>query len=870
MRHLRRAWNRLAGSLGRGPHDDELAAEIEAHIELQADEYIRAGMAPEAARRRARLSFGSVESIKESYRDQRGLAWFDHLARDARQALRGMRREPGFTTVAVLSLALGIGATTALFSVVNSTLLRRLPYQHPESLALVSLSEVGVTAPHYLAFRKQARSLTGSALFRAITLDLVGGGEPERVQGAEVSATLFPMLGVQPQLGRAFASDEDQPGREHVVLLGDRLWRASFCADPRVIGRTVRLDDEPYTVIGVMPPGVEFPSGPELPAWAGALPPAEFWRPLAPRPEELACASCFNFALVARLRGGVAPRQAEAELDSIAEAVRTAWQKEGRPRSASVTTLAEALGREIRTPVLILFGAAALALLIACANVASLMLARGLRRAPELAMRTALGASRGRLLAQLLTEALVLALAAGALAIPVAVAATRALIAIAPANLRGIGAVGFEPRVLLFTLVVALASTLVFGALPALHAAWRAPAGGQERTMTAAPSRLRRLLVVGEIALSLLLVVGASLLLKGFLNVARTPLGFREEHLITMQLSLPKARYDKPQRPVVVEQLVRDCGALASVDDVAAVSTLPLTQSAEGWGVRAEDSPAERDFVTARVRAVTPSYFRTLGIRLRAGREFTRADDGTSSLVIVSEGAARRLWPGVKSPLGRRLDRRRMQVVGVVGDTHASGLDQEVLPYIYVPFSQFAPQDFALVVRTGLTPAQIIPAIKAEIWKMDKDRPVTKISTMKQLVAGSIAARRFQTLLMTVFAAFALALAALGIHGVIAYSVEQRRHEIGIRLALGASRLQVLRGVLKESGLLALAGTALGVLASLALTPLLESLLYGVRAGDRTALAISAALLLAVALLASLLPARRAARLDPMDCLRHE
>jgi len=637
-----------------------------------------------------------------------------------------------------------------------------------------------------------------------------------------------------------------------------------------VVGRTVRLGDEPYTVVGVMPAGVEFPSGPELPRWADATAPAEFWRPLAISNDERECATCFNFALVARLRNGIAPQQATAELGAIAEAARKLRGQDPRQRTVSLTTLGEALNREIRRPVLILFGAAALALLIACVNVASLMLARGLRRAPELALRTALGASRGRLLAQLLTESAVLALASGVLAVPVAMVATRGLVAIAPSNLRGIGAASFDPAVLVFSLVAALAATLVFGAAPALHAAWRAPGHVQERTMTAAPSTLRRLLVVGEIALSLLLVVGASLLVKGFLTVANTPLGFREEHLITLQLSLPRARYTKEQRPVVVERLVRDCGELAGVDGVAAVSTLPLTQSAEGWGLRAEDGPSDQGYVTARVRAVTPAYFRTLGIGLRAGREFNRNDDGTTPVVIVSESTARRVWPGIGNPLGRRLDRKHMQVVGVVGDTRASGLDKEVLPYIYVPFSQMAPQDFALVVRTGLEPAQMVPALKRVVWQMDKDRPITEVSTMRQLVADSIAPRRFQALLMTIFAVFALLLAALGVHGVIAYSVEQRRHEIGIRLALGASRGEVLAGVLKESGTLALSGTALGVAASIALTPLLAGLLYGVEVRDRAVLWLSSFLLLAVALLSSLVPARRAARLDPMVCLRHE
>lgn len=869
MKQLRRGWKRLTGAIAGSRYERELADEIETHLRLQTEDNLKLGMSPQDARRAAVLKFGGIESVKERYRDQRGLPLLETFGQDVRYALRMMRRNRGFTVAAMTALALGIGVTTAIFSVADSILLRPLPYPRPESLASISLGGA-MTAPMFETFRQQARSIEGAALFVNESFDVSGQGEPERLPGARVSAGLFNVLGIQPQLGRAFTTDED--GRDDLVLIGDGLWRRRFAADPRVLGRTLILNGAPRTIIGVMPPGFQFPDGPELPYWAGVYPPAQMWRPMALAEWERTCTGCFNFAMIARLRPGIPLEQGRLELDGI-------WERSlGRtPRAGSdhlaIRTLHEAVTNNVRTPILILLGAVTLALLIACVNVASLLLARGLRRQEEIALRLSLGATGGRVVRQLLTEAFALAFSGACLAVPIGWAAIRVLIAIAPDGIPRIETIGLDARMLAFAFGLALLSALLFGTAPAVLTARRAPAEGMKlggRTTTAAPSRLREALVIAEFALSLLLLVGSSLLAKSFVTVSRISLGFRPENVLTMRLSLPDTRYDGRRRAALIERLISNCSALPGATTVAATSMLPLAGQGEGWGLIAEDNPNRDDYVMARVRAVTPAYFRTLGIRLRAGRAFNENDRGTNPVAIVSDSAARRLWPGVPVPLGRRLTDRHLTVVGIVDDTHASGVDAEVRPYLYVPFWQFAQPDFAVAVRSVLDPASLANAVKAEIWRLDKDQPVTHVALMKQLVADSIAPRRFYAVLMTLFAGFALVLTAIGVFGVLSYSVAQRTQEIGIRIALGASRWRVVAGVLNQACILAIAGTAIGLVAAFRVTPLLRNLLYGVGVTEPSIFLGCAVLLVGVAVVASIIPALRAAKLDPTTCLRCE
>ena len=873
MRNLRRAWKRLTGMFAGARRERELAAEMEAHLEMQTADNLAGGLSAEEARRQALLKFGGLESAKESYREQRGMPRFETLVQDIRYAFRALRRNPGFAAIAMASLALGIAATTAIFSVVNSTLLAPLPYGDPGRLVTISLGGA-ITAPLFESFRHEARSLEQAALFVNASLSLTGSGEPERVPAARVSASLFNLLGAKPRLGRTFTAYEDRQGRDAVVVIGDGLWKRRFGGDPGVLGRKAIVNGVPQTIVGVMPPGFHFPDGPELPFFAGPFPPAEMWRPMALADWERTCGGCFNFAMIARLRPGVRPDDARAELLDILQ--RAIPEKRNGPTSQELTvrTLRDAISQQTRTPVFILLGAVAVALLIACVNVANLLVARGLRRSGEIAMRISLGAARSRIVRQLLTESLVLAVFSAALAIPLAAVGIRGLIAIAPAGIPGLASATLDARMLAFVLGLALLTTVLFGTAPALATAHRDPvdalkSGG--RSAAGKRSPLRPALIVAEFALSLVLVVAASLLAKSFAMVARTPLGFHAENVLTLRLSLPDARYDEHRRAAFIDRLTTNCATLPGAISAAAVSTLPLTGESEGWGMVAEDNPNPKDYITLRVRAITPAYLRTLGIRLTSGREFTPNDRGADPVAIVSATAARKLWPGVANPLGRRFRMNHpITLVGIVDDTRASGLDTEVHPYLYIPFWQFAPEDFALAVRSAADPAAIAAAVKSAIWRLDKDQPVTHVAVMRQLVADSIAPRRFEAVLMSLFASFALLLAAVGIYGVVAYSVEQRTREIGIRMALGASRAQILAGVVFRAGALALTGAVVGLAAAYELTPLLRSLLYGVDALELSVFAGSALLLIAVAALAGLVPALRAARVDPMICLRYE
>jgi len=870
MRILRRTWKRLIGTFASARRERELAAELQAHLEMQTDDNLTRGLSPEEARRQALLKFGGVESAKESYRDQRGLPQLETLAQDTRYAFRTMRKSPGFAAIAIVSLALGIAATTAIFSILYSTLLRPLPYGDPGRLVTVSL-DGAITAPLFESFQHDARSLKQAALFVNVSLNLAGNGEPQRVPAARVSASLFDLLGAKPRLGRTFTAEEDQPGRDAVVVIGDGLWKRRFGGDPRVLGRKVIVNGVPQTIVGIMPLGFQFPDGPELPFFSGPFPPAQMWRPMALAAWERTCAGCFNFGMLARLRPGISPPAARVELLTILERVLPGTRNGATPPDLAVRTLRDAIAGQTRTPVFILFAAVVVALLIACVNVANLLVARGLRRRAEIAMRISLGAARFRIVRQLLTESLVLAVCSAALAIPLAAVGIRALIAIAPAGIPGIASATLDARMLAFVLGLALLTTLLFGTAPALATAHRDPvdalkSGGRGAAGTR--SSLRPALIVAEFALSLVLVVAASLLAKSFVTVARTPLGFHAQNVLTMRLSLPDTKYDDRRRAAFIDQLTAKCAALPGVISSAAVSTLPLTGESEGWGLATEDRPDH--WVDSRARAITPEYFGTLGIRLLSGRTFTPNDQGAPRVVIVSATAAKRLWPGV-NPIGRRFKTKPpLTVVGVVDDTRASGLDAEVRPYLYVPFWQFSPEEFALAVRSAADPAALTAAVKSEIWRLDKDQPITHVAVMRQLVADSIAPRRFQAVLMGLFAAFALLLAAVGIYGVVAYSVAQRTHEIGIRVALGASRMDILTGVLLRAIALALAGAALGLAAAYQLTPLLRSLLYEVDAVEPSVFASSALLLIAVAALAGLLPALRATRVDPMVCLRYE
>ncbi|MBL8230112.1 MAG: ABC transporter permease [Bryobacterales bacterium] len=792
------------------------------------------------------------------------------LRQDIPYALRCLWQNPGFAAPAILSLALGIGVTSAIFAVANEVLLRELPYPAPKQLATVSLGGA-ISAPWFDAFRKEARSLEDAALFTSWHFNLSSGGEPERIPAARVSPELFRILGTSPQLGRVFGSSEDRKGQEDVVVLGDQIWRRRFGGDPNILGQALLLNGIPHTVVGVMPPGFRFPEGPEHRATVGPFPPAEMWRPMSLADWERTCKGCFNFAMLARLRTGTSANSATAELAGI---LRRHGASQKVQDSLRVLNLHDAIVGKVRRPLLALFGAVVLALLIACVNVANLLLARSLSRSGEMAIRLSLGATPARLTQQVLTETLTLGVCAGVLGVLFAVAAVRGLVLLAPSEMPRVAAASVNWSVVAFASVLALLSAVICGTAPAILATRGSFGGGMKaatRRVTAAPSRLRASLVVSQVALSLVLVAGCGLFAASFFKVLQVQLGFQPERVLTMRMSLPERYYDDRRREAFVEQLVARCLNLPGITAAAVTSTLPLTGEAEGWGLVAENSPRPDDWVTARVRGVTPGYFRTLGISLIAGRDFDDQDRDTNRVAIVSESLARRLWPGVADPIGRRLaGNRAVTIVGIAGDTRASGIDSDVRPYLYVPFAQFTPPEFSLAVRTLAEPAAVAGAVKAQIRHLDPHQPVTHIASMDQIVSNAVAPRRFPAVLMSVFAAFSLTLTAIGVFGVLSYSVAQRTHEIGIRMALGATQRSVVTSVLRQAALLVGAGGALGLLVALQSIPLLRGFLYGVDAIESTIVLACSAVLAAIGVAASIVPAWRAATLDPLRCLHHE
>ncbi len=815
------------------------------------------------------------------------------MLQDLRFALRVLARSPGFTAVAVAVLALGIGASTAIFSVVDTVLLRPLPYQDPDRLVVVQegLPKLGpdargipLPAPDVLDFRQQNRVFSFLAAYRNSQFDLAEGGEPERITGARVSASLFPMLGIPPARGRAFTEEEDQPGRL-VVVLSDGLWRRRFASDAGILGRTVRLNSQPHTVIGVMPRGFSFPQrGPRFHAE-----PAELWVPMAFTPGELRTrGDSFNYCVLARLKPGVTLERANADIETIARRIQELYpplvRKDFTVEASAVPYRGQVVSG-VRTLLVALLGAVGCVLLIGSANVANLLLVRAAGRHKELAVRVALGAGRLRLIRQLLTESVVLALAGGLLGVLLAFWGSRLLVAAIPGNIPRAQEVAVDLRVLAFTLALSLASGVVFGAIPAL-AALRANVGealkegGRTPSAGAGRGRLRGALVISQMALALVLLIGAGLLVRSFVRLLQTDPGFRPQHVLTVSVSLSGARYGKPgQAQAFFQRLLERLASLPGVQSVGAATTLPLepdwtrVMTAEG-----QPEPPAGKFPILAHTAVRGDYFQTMGIPLKRGRLFTPDDQPQAPReVIVSETTARRFWPGL-DPVGRRVKWGLKEspvpwltVVGVVGDVKSGRLDAETQPQTYEPSRQ-VPGRWAwfVTVRAEREPVSLASAVRAEARALDPEQPVTKVRTMEQVISQSTAPRRFNTFLLVVFGAAALLLAALGIYGVMAYSVARRTHEIGVRLSLGARPADVLAMVIRQGMTLVVAGLVLGLAGALALTRVIAGLLYGVQPTDPVTFVAVSVLLAAVALAATWLPAHRAMQVDPAVALRYE
>ncbi|HXJ94339.1 MAG TPA: ABC transporter permease [Terriglobia bacterium] len=853
---------------------------MHAHLEMLLEENVHRGMPPEEARCAALRAFGGVEQVKEEYREKRSLPMIETLAQDLHYGLRQLRRNSGFTVVAVLTLALGIGANTAIFSVVNTVLLQPLPYRDADRLVMVwgndrphGYDTDQVSPPDFRDWQSQNRVFEAMAGSTDVMYTLTGAGEPAPITGYEFSAEYFRVLGVAPLIGRTFAPEEEQEGRNHVAVLGYRLWRSRFGGDRNLVGKTITLDGAPYTVVGVMPQ--TFPD---------AI--TQLWTPLIIPREAVQDRNYRFLRVIARLRPGVTLQQAQTEMNTITERLANAYPKTNKDEGANVMSMRQNLTGDIRAPLLVLLCAVGLVLLIACANVANLVLARGVARQKEVALRTALGASRGRVVRQLLTESAMLGLAGGALGLLLAYCGTGALVAMFPPTIANLSIphvdkVPFDAWVLGFALAVSLLTAVIFGLAPALQvcgldAYESLKESGRTLTGSKQGRRFRNVLATTEVALSVVLLAAAGLTLRSLVHLLRGDLGFNPDHVLSMRVLLPDSKYGKGAQQLAFSNEVLDrIRSLPGVKSAGTVTKLPLSG---WWGVRdvalEAQASSQRQKPQAVWSSVTPDYFRSMDITLLKGRYFTNRDDaGSSGVAIIGATLAKRLT-GTTNPLGQRIIvagiRDPLEVVGVVADVHQLGLTSDETADLYLPFNQVPVPLICFAIRTAAEPTNLAKAAERAIWEVDKDQAVSDVMGMTQLASESLAPQRVVAILMGIFAALALVLAAIGLYGVIAYSASQRTHEIGIRMALGAGRFEVLRLVVIDGLRLTLLGLSFGLAGALAAMRLLSSLLYGVKAHDPSTLISAATLLTAVALLASYIPARRATSVDPMVALRHE
>ena len=821
-----------------------------------------------------------------------GVPILDGLFQDLRFAWRSLRRRPGFTALTVLTLGLGIGATSAIFSVVNGVLLRPLPYDRPEDVVIVHTRLEGnargeLSLPEYLEVREQARSFTSAAAFSNGSLTLTGSGTPERLQAGFVTEEAIPLLGVSPARGRAFAAEEDLPGRPPAVLLSDGLWRRRFGADPDVVGRTLILDDMPTAVLGVMPPGFQLPAhhaGPGMELWTLLQ-----LDPAADRSER----GWHWLTVMGRLRQGTSVHGAGREVSALMTGMLRRYPNEYDANfNGSVSPASEELVGDIRPVILVLMGAVALLLLIACANVASLFVARAEARQREIALRAALGARAGRIVRQLLTESLVLAAAGGLLGLLLATYGIRALVAAAPPTLPRLGAIDMDGWVLAFTAAITLSTGIFFGLAPALQAArpdlsrplsesGRGGGAGLGR------QRFRRGLVVSQIALALVLVAAAGL--QSFARMRGVDPGFVPQGLLTGRVELSPVRYESNQQiRAFYEQLVRRLESLQGVRSAAVVKALPMTQLELGdWSFVREGRhslpPKPSEWNLAYWQTMSPGYFETMEIPVLRGRGVEAGDRiGASGVAVINRTLARQVWPEGDA-LGQRIllgggatDSIWRTIVGIVGDVRHRGLDSEPRPEIYLPHAQFPAgtgtplRSLRIVLRTEGEPARLTGAMRAAVAGLDPDLPVVEVQTMEVALGAWAAERRLTMLLVGIFALLALTLGAVGVYGVMAHLVVQRTREIGIRIALGALPREVLGLVLSQGVRLAVLGIAVGLVVALAATRLLAGLLFGVGPGDPATFLVTAATLGLVATAASLLPALRATHTDPITVIRSD
>ena len=882
-------WSRLRSwwsvTLRRARMESEMDAELRFHIEAYAEDLMRGGIPRQEALRRARMEFGGIERVKEEGREARGVRFLDELLQDLRHGQRVLRKSPGFAVVAVLTLALGIGATTAIFSVVNAVLLRPLAIDNPSRVMFLQEQWrdifPGLSVGNYTDLKKQSSSYTELCASNNASFNLEAGEIPERVDGEIATANYFTTLGVQPMAGRVFTSDEDKLGQSRVVVISERLWRTRLHADPLVVGQPIRINGLPITVVGIMPRSFD-----------PLLSKSDLWVPAAYTAEQLADHDNHYLNVMARLKPGTSQAQAQSELNVIAQRLQQQYPIDNQDRGFRLQPLGVALLGDQRLGLRLMLSAVGFLLLIACANIANLQLARSRNRQKEIALRAALGASPNRIVRQLLAENVVLGLAGGVVGVLLAYWALSWIIIHGPAEMPRLDQSRIDASALAFACGVALFSSFLFGLAPALRSGstrltevFKTTSGisGGSR------DRVRSLLVVGEVALALILMAGAGLLIRSASLVSHVDPGFDTSNVIVGRVGLPDPGYhDTAVARQTFERMIAAAAALPGVESVAVVSRAPLAGGGSSNGLLAEGKALDpANLVNSELQIISPSYLSTARVPLKAGRDFTPQDTRDGTLVtIVNETLARTMWPG-ENPIGKRfacceagakgrMDPVWHEIVGVVADVRAWGLDRQVQPEFYIPIAQMPPSAWDWIGRTMdlvvRTHGSVVPVreLQSAVASVTPAVPIYRLSSMQQKISSTLERSHFDTFLLAIFAATALLLSSVGIYGVLSYMVAQRTRDIGIRMALGASRGQIVWDVLGFGVRLAGIGLAIGLAGALSATRLLSSLLYGVLPTDAITFVAASLILLVVALIAGYLPARRATRVDPIVALRYE
>jgi putative ABC transport system permease protein len=889
MRAFFRVRHFLRALLARDTVERELDDELRLHLELEAEKRQREGDAPEEARRRAVLSFGGIDRVKEECRESWGVRFLETLAQDLRYGARNLRRNPGFTAVVALTLGLGIGANTAVFSVVRGVLLRPLPYARGQEVVALhqpaagaGIQDLGFSVKEVQDYGALTPSLENVVEYHSMNFTLLGGPEPQRVRTGVVSAAFFRVLGVEPILGRTFRDGEDALGAEALLVLSHSYWQQKLGGDPNVVGRTFEMNDRVHTVVGVLPPLPGYPDENDVYMPASAC-------PFRSRPQTLENRQARGYQAFARVKAGTTLERAQGDLATIAERLRTEYADaypQGVEPTTTLTPVREEMVREARPTLLVLLGTVALVLLIACANVANLTLARLSERGRELGLRAALGAGRGRLLRQLLTESTLLALLGGAFGLVVAFLTRDALVEFAARFTPRAEEVEIDGAVLAFSLAATVLTGLLVGSLPGLPAferLARALAGDGRTTAGRSRQRLRSALAVSQLALSFMLLIGAALMLRSFAKLQQVDAGFRADNVLTMTVDLNWSKYSTPERRVDREQVLKvfeplweKVRGIPGVATAGTAWTFPLNSAFSSNGSFMVEGVHQggQTLPTAEFRGASPGYFEALGVPLLQGRAFDAHDrDGTERVVVVSRALAERHWKG-EDPLGRRLSfddgENWNRLVGIVGDVRQTGLAQDPPDLVYLPFAQFPGYTSTLFVRTIGDPRAMADRVRTEVSALDPQAVVSNVRTLDTIRHEALASPGLTAFLLGLFAFVALAISAAGLAGVLAYSVSQRTREIGIRMALGAAPQSVLQMLLGQGLVSVGIGLLVGLVGALGLSRLVSGLLFGIAPTDPTCFVGSAVLLVAVALVASFLPARRATGIDPMLALRSE